>query len=186
MKIGIDIDGVLTNFVDTFIELVKERFGSRFAVEDIRDHDLYKVLGIDKKEAFQLVVETLNRPLEPQKGAIEAVRGLSQSHEIYFITARPNGTEAVTGEWLRSHGLPTERLVFRKEGNKHEHEVNLDVIIDDNIEEVVGWIGKATMIIIFDHPWNKSLNIRNHFIRAYGWRDVLELLAKHTTSSNQT
>jgi uncharacterized protein len=176
MKIGLDIDGVITNFVDTFVDVVKEEYGVRFSQDDVREHDLYEVLGISKADALRLIRATLMRDLEPQAGAIDAIKQLSKSHQLYFITARPPDTYEITKCWLQKHGLLTENLIFLKDGTKFTHTECLDVVIDDNLDEIIGWLGKTPLIIVFDHPWNKSVNIKKNFVPAYGWHDILEIL----------
>lgn len=176
MKIGIDIDGVITDFVTTFIEVVKEKYNLRFGEEDIREHELYKVLGIRKQEALELINKTLLHDLQPQRGAVEAIHQLSKSHEIFLITARPPNTGDVTKKWLENHNVKYNKLIYLNEGSKDTVEEDLDVVIDDNLVDIMRWEGKVSLVIVFNHPWNKSLNIKNSFIRAYNWADILDYL----------
>lgn len=67
------------------------------------------------------------------------------------------------------------------EGTKHEIEENFDVIIDDHLEEIINWIGKVSLVLVYNYPWNKSINIKNNFERIYIWEDILERLDKHST-----
>jgi len=180
MKIGIDIDGVISDFVTSFRALIKEKFDLELEYDDIREHDLYKVLGISEKEALELIVSTFDYNLDTQPDAIESIKKLAKDHEIVLITARPEETENITKKWLKEKGIEYNKLIFVTEGNKHLTEKEgFDVIIDDHLKEVVRWSEKVPLVYVYNHPWNKSLNIKNNFERVYNWKDILEKLDKH-------
>jgi len=179
MKIGIDIDGVISDFVTSFRKLVKKKYNFEFGYDDIQQHDLYKVLGIDEDEALQLITDTFDYDLGFQPGAIQGVNELYKSHEIVLITARPPKTKDITISWLDNHKIQHHDLIFLLEGKKHQiNGEKFDVIIDDHLEEIINWIGKASLVLVFNHPWNKSLNIKNNFERVYNWEGILERLNK--------
>lgn len=186
LKIGIDIDGVITDFVSTFIEVINEKYNIRFGHEDVKEHDLYKVLGISEDEAKKLIIETLDKDLQPQPYAIDELNKLNREHDIFLITARPHNTRNITEQWLYKHGIKYKELIYLDEGKKHklkeQSNLKLDVIIDDNLKDIINWIDKVQLIIILNHPWNKSLNIKNNFIRAYNWIHISEILDKHGNS----
>lgn len=180
MKIGIDIDGVIADFVTSFRAIIKEKFDLEFGYEDIREHDLYKVLGIGEQEAVELIISTFDYNLNTQPDAIESIRKLSKDHEIVLITARPKEVEDITKKWLKEKGIEYNKLIIVTEGNKHLTEKEgFDVIIDDHLKEIIRWTQKVPLVLVYNHPWNKSLNIKNNFERVYSWEDILEKLDKH-------
>lgn len=61
MNLGFDIDGVISDFVKTFSELVKNKYGITLNAAEIYCHDLNLVLGITKNERNQLIMETLKK-----------------------------------------------------------------------------------------------------------------------------
>ena len=181
MKIGIDIDGVIADFVSSFRVLIKEKFDLEFGYEDIREHDLYKMLGISEKEALELIISTFDYDLNTQLDAVESIRKLSSTHEIVLVTARPEKTEEITKKWLKAKGIEYDKLIIVTEGNKHllTEKEGFDVIIDDHLKEIVRWIEKVPLVLVYNQPWNKSLNIKNNFERVYSWKGILERLDKH-------
>lgn len=42
---------------------------------------------------------------------------LSESHDIVWLTGRPERLRAITTRWLAKHGLPTEPLLMRADGD---------------------------------------------------------------------
>lgn len=185
MKIGIDIDGVITDFVSEFNKSVKNRYGVNMSEQNIREHDLYKILGIPAKELQDIVMEVFPKDLDPQPHAIESIKELSKNHEIYIITAREPETLDLSEKWLKNHEVPYKRLAFMKEGDKHKfiQEDDLDIVIDDNLKEITNWIGIVPHIIVLDHPWNQSLNVKNYFYIAKDWKEIMSIIKKIETKN---
>ena len=102
MKIGIDIDGVITNFVDEFIKIVKKRYGIKIVETDIIYHDLYQVLGISEKEALKIIDETLHNNLKVIPHAKKYINLLSKNNEIYILTARTINIKIIE-KWLEEN-----------------------------------------------------------------------------------
>ena len=176
MRIGVDLDGVVSDFVSTFIGVVNEKYSVKLKQNQIYVHDLFLVLGVTKNEALSLIYETLSRDINVIEGAREALVKLKEKHEIVIITARPEGTYKTTQEWLEQNKIPYDTLLYIKEGEKNQTEIELDVFVDDHLGEIIEFYGKARKLIIFDHPWNKSLNVLRLFERARNWKEVLHTI----------
>lgn len=182
MKIGIDIDGVISDFVSSFRKTIKDKYGVEFGYEDIQQHDLYKILGLDEDETKKRIFETFDHDLGFQPGAIKGIKEIFRTHEIIIITARPIEKKQITLDWLKLHDIPYHKILFLDEGEKNTvRELGFDVVIDDNLTEIIKWIGKVPLVLVYNQPWNKSLNIKNHFERVYSWENILERLEKHTS-----
>ena len=176
MRIGLDIDGVLANFVKTFIPLVRERYGVALAEQDIYVHDLFLVLGITESEAIELIRATIRSDLDLIDGAKEAIETLNREHDVILLTARPDDLLGVTKQWLAAKGIPYSELLHVREGAKSAASLSLDVVVDDHLREAIAFAGKVRKIIVFDHPWNHSFNAGRLFERAYSWDDVLRII----------
>ncbi|OGO08869.1 MAG: hypothetical protein A2Y61_06160 [Chloroflexi bacterium RBG_13_60_13] len=181
MKIGVDIDGVVANFVAGFIPLVKERYGLTLRERDIYVHDLYLVVGIPVQEGMELVRQTIRCDLEPYPGAIQGLARLRQKHEVTLVTARPEEMVGVTEKWLARRKIPYDRLLHFKEGSKYENEYAFDVFVDDHLREAFGFVGRVPHIIIFDRPWNRTFNVAGLFTRARNWRELVSLVTAWET-----
>jgi uncharacterized HAD superfamily protein len=176
MKIGIDIDGVVANFVAHFLPLVKERYGLNLRERDIYVHDLYLVLGVPPDEAMELVRQTIRCDLEPYPEATRCLAQLCRTNEVTLVTARPQDMMDVTERWLARREVPYHRLLHFEEGSKHRNEYAFDIFVDDHLREAFGFIGKVPNIIIFDHPWNRTFDLGHLFKRARNWREVVSIV----------
>jgi len=183
MNIGIDIDGVIANFVGTFIPLAERRYGVQFAERDIYVHDLYLVLGVAEEEALRLIRMTIESNPEPYSGAVEALGQLNAQHNIILLTARPEDLMDVTVEWLTRWSIPHAQLVHLNEGLKHETSLSLDMIVDDHLREAFGFIGKVPHIVVFDRPWNQTFNVSGLFNRVHNWEELLAFVSRLAAES---
>lgn len=175
MDLGFDIDGVISNFVRSFASVVKKYYNLNLAEADIYYHDLDLVLGISKEERNKLIRETLLGDLALISGAKEGLAKLhSEGHQILILTARPRDLINVTKGWLKKRGIPYSQLIQLDEGQKYLAEVNLDLVVEDNLEDAIGWSKKVKNILVYDHPWNRSFNIKGLFKRVYNWNGILE------------
>jgi len=172
--ITVDIDGVIADFVGTFKKVVKKRYGVSLKEREIRVHDLFQVLGIPEEEAYQLILTTLRQDLGLIPGARIALNKLKASgHTIVIVTSRPVKVAATTRRWLHLHGIPYDRLMFQSEGQKHNSRRVADVVVEDHLREAIRWMPKANRVLIFDHPWNHSLNVKHRLIRVSNWNEAV-------------
>ena len=175
MNLGFDIDGVISDFVRTFIELVKKRYDLVIKEADIYCHDLDLVLGISKEERNELIRETLQENLALNADAKKTMEKLySENHQIFILTARSQDLASVTKGWLKKKGIPYSQVIQLDEGKKYLADVSLDLVVEDNLEDAIGWSQKVKNILIYDHPWNQSFNVKGLFKRVYNWNEILK------------
>jgi len=184
MNLGFDIDGVISDFIKTFSELVENRYGIKLNEAEIYCHDLNLVLGITKKERNQLIMETLKKDLALNHGAKETLEKLcSEGHKIYLLTARFGVLAKVTEDWLKRKGIPYTELLQLTEGEKYRANVNIDLIVEDCLQDALEWSQKVKNVLVYDHPWNKTLNLNNLIKRVYSWDEIYEEVQRLKFSS---
>jgi len=186
MNLGFDIDGVISDFVKTFIGLVRKRYNLILKEADIYCHDLNLVLGISKEERNELIRETLKEDLALNPNAKKTIEKLySDGHKIFILTARPKDLVNVTKNWLKNKGIPYTKLIQLNEGEKYLAEVDLDLIVEDNLEDALGLSKKVKNILIYDHPWNQSKNIKKLVKRVYSWDDIYKEIARLNVAASK-
>lgn len=181
MNLGFDIDGVISDFVPTFTKLVAESYGVKLIESDIYCNTLNLVLGITKKECNQLITETLKKDLALNHGAKEKLEKLwSEDHKIYLLTARFGDLVDITKYWLKKKGIPYTELLQLTEGEKYRANISLDLIVEDSLQDALEWSTRVKEICIYDHPWNKTLNVKNLIKRVYNWDEIYEEVQRLT------
>jgi len=173
MNIGFDIDGVISDFVKTFNALADKKYGVTLTENDIYCHDLNLVLGITKNEITQLISETLKSDLDLNHGAKETLKELySEGHKIYLLTARCGSLLENTKSWLKRKGIPYTELIHLDEGKKYLTPIAIDLIVEDCLQDALEWTQKVRNVLVYDHPWNKTLNVKNLIKRVDSWAEI--------------
>jgi hypothetical protein len=174
MNLGFDIDGVIADFSQALLETIKKNYGLALNKTDIYCFDLNVVLGLPKSEGKQLIVEVLQKDLPLNTGAKETLEQLSrEGHSIHLLTSRYDVLRDVTQSWLKEKGIPYTQLHLLNVGKKYLAKVDpLDLIVEDSLEEALGWTQKVKNVLVYDQPWNKTLNVRNLTKRVYNWDEI--------------
>jgi len=102
MRIGIDIDGVIT---DTISYVASEL--SKFLNREVKPDEVAHSLGVIENIAqiFEEHGERLLCSLAPMECAAESINKLAMDHEIYIISARFRIHYVSTIKWLKKYGI---------------------------------------------------------------------------------
>lgn len=189
MRIGIDIDGVLTNieqFVMDNIPKYCDENNIEYKIGDIC-YDHSKTFNITKDQEMDfwnkyLESYAINEKVRPF--ASEIINRLKEDgHEIYIITARwlTNRDDEVGDKmremvrnWLYENKILYDKLVFSKaEKEKKSQEIieyKIDLMIEDspsNINE----ISNTIPVICYNAEYNKNC-VGNKIFRCYSWYNI--------------
>ena len=185
MKIGIDIDGVLTDEQRYVLDYGSAYFTKRNILYKIHD-DIY-----DSKEIFEVSEEDYDafwkehifdysENISIRAFARDIIkRLLEENNEIYIITSRSYTTyendnrvkmQNIVKEWLKRNEIQYNDIIFSREKDKICKELNIDVMIEDKPENV-DKISKDIPVICFSEEYNKKCTGDNVY-RAYSWYDV--------------
>lgn len=192
MKIGIDCDEVLGEFVDPFLRFYNERNRTEWTREQIYCYNFWEVFGISKKKAIREVWEFYCTDsfanLAPVKDAVCGVRELSEFYELYIITARPKHVKNVTLSWLNNNygNVFDKRIYFIGQFNdkvagvkKSEvcKELGLEIIIDDCASHIKDCSQNGILTYMFKKPWNTSFRLPKwNVIPFNSWSELVEEL----------
>ena len=200
MNIGIDLDGVLTNFNEFCLN-----YGTKYATE-IGSEKIINPKGYESIEIFSWSEQTdlafwekynLQYAVEekPRLFAKEVIDKLkSEGHNIYIITARASEFQDVKRQekmqelvrnWFKNNELYYDELIFSTV-NKLENckEKNIDIMVEDsphNIKQLAEFLP----VICFDTRYNKDCEGRN-IIRAYSFYDIYEKINELDNQKNPT
>lgn len=189
MRIGIDIDGVLTNieqFVLDYLSKYCVQNNIEYNISDM-NYEYSKTFNISREielDFWNTYLEeyAINEKARPfASGIINKLK--EDGHEIYIITARwlsnrdddvgKNMREMVK-KWLSENKIVYDKLVFSKaEKEKKSQEIienKIDLMIEDspnNINE----LSKIIPVICYNAQYNKKCS-GNKIIRCYSWYDI--------------
>ena len=191
MNIGIDIDGVLTDYERMTID-----YGTKMCNEenwpiDINLKEYYESkrfnLTEEQEEKFwnKYLVKYVTE-CNPRTFAQEIIEKLQkEGNQIYIITARNEEgmpkeyygkMQQLTKQWLNENKITYQKLIFVKPQEKLEQclENKIDIMIEDSPENIKN-ISQKVKVIKFDCQYNKETN-GNNIITAYSWHHIYRII----------
>ena len=189
MRIGIDIDGVLTD-----IEQWQLDYGSKFYFEkygkEIQNNEGYEttdIFKVDSKlddEFWTEYFKDYSTNVDVRKLASEVIQKLKQDgNEIYIITARGSflshsasvmsieENRNIVLDWLKRNEIEYDDIIFSPEDKLSIcRENNIDLMIEDKVDNI-NKISTKIPVICFHAGYNKNC-IGNNIIRCYSWYDI--------------
>ena len=149
-KIGLDIDGVLANFVKGWNKLYPE----------INDQPYTYNYDLKMQERLNIMVDnnTINDfyiNLEP------LIKSSDLSFDPYcYITSRPCDNK-ITEQWLEKYGFPLKPVYTVNGESKVEiaKKVNIDIFIDDHYNNFVDLNNNGIFTYLYSSPWNLNYNV---------------------------
>lgn len=188
MKIGVDIDGVLTNLEQYQLDCGSKLFSkynkkivNPYAYEITEIYDVSKEL---ENEFWDEYFYVYSKEEPARKHASEIIKKLKEEgHDIIIITARYYANEdSEEGEksrntilnWLKEYDIYYDKIVYEANKLKGCIENNVDVMIEDCDKNVIQ-VAKELPVICFDAKYNRKCNGKNIY-RVYSWYDIYDLI----------
>jgi 5'(3')-deoxyribonucleotidase len=192
-SIAIDVDDVLADHAEAFIVFTNQNYGTNIILEDYSDDWRNIWTDVDDDEVYRRAMEFLTIEsvynFEPKEGALEVLKGLSKTSELFIVTARPSHLTEVTIKWVEKyfsgifkgvHMVPiwepnntvTKADICNQIGAKH--------LIDDNVEHCnIAHDGGMQSIVFGNYIWNRSLDINDGVVKCSNWQDIAEYFNLH-------
>lgn len=187
LKIGIDIDNVISDTYTALIGQFNEVFQTSIQMEEVVTYSyLEEYPGIEKERVQEFILDFLQREsfslgIRPYEDAPAIVKKwASCGYSIHYITARPSSLGKITKKWLEKHGfwvknatldLYDESLGYssdREYKRKIIQKIGIDVLIEDSKgnAEVVD-----IPVFLLDKPWNKG-ELSENVKRVSNWKEI--------------
>jgi 5'(3')-deoxyribonucleotidase len=164
LKIGIDMDGVITDFTLQFIRYAVKK-GYKINPTTIYDDYNIERSILYKDEAEQkkiidnfMMDDNFWLTMSPIHEAIDGVRNLNYRFDVRIITAPFKGYEEDCKEdkllWLEKHLPEIKKISFNPEKWKEK----IDVIIDDKPSTLERCKENGIITIAMDYKYNRKTN----------------------------
>lgn len=189
MRIGIDIDGVLTDIEQWQLD-VGGKFFSKFnkGVANKDGYEITEIFNVSDELDNQFWNEYLYEYVtkEPsRKYASEVIKKLKEDgNEIYIVTARyltDRNTEdgekmrKIVVNWLAEQKIDYDEIIFSPEDKKENcKKYNIDIMIEDKVDNI-NKISSIIPVICFHAGYNKECKGKNIY-RVYNWYDIYNLI----------
>lgn len=172
MRIGIDVDGVLSEFQTEFVNYVSTVKGYEHCTID-KIHPTWHFYQGWMKDGQPMATEEFLRLFhagvddghifsraEPVEGAVEATHRLHEAgHSVHIITdcnmgTHPGASQRARVVWLAKHGFYFDSITFSADKTC----VKTDLFIDDKVENYLALWEADTFCYLADRPWNQTDN----------------------------
>jgi len=174
----VDADGVLVNFVDSFLAVANGISGLSLTYTDVVEWDIFKPFPEKFHAEISAAIEAPGFCLgmSDLPGAVAGLDRLRTLGDVVCVTS-PMATKTWVWErteWLIRHaGFKSKEIIHASA----KHHVRGAVLIDDKYETLVDWKfhnynGDA---ILWHAPYNASINQDLGIWRAKSWDDVYSL-----------
>lgn len=188
MKIGIDVDGVLTD-----VSGFETDFGSKFYITKKGKHlvcpneyDSNQIFKATESEDYEFWNDVIKKYLKlpPRFFASEVIDLLKkEGHEIFIITNRAENLsycsmtkKAMMTEvkkWLNKFKIKYDKLIFSTKNKLAEIEENkIDVMIEDSPSNINA-LCKKVKVLVYDARYNSELTHKN-ITRVFSWYDIYD------------
>jgi 5'(3')-deoxyribonucleotidase len=160
LRIGIDMDGVLTDFNTGWMARYNADFGTSLQASDVlRWEGLHGLTHFEDMDSFWSWAQgdghSVFRDLPAMPGAIETIQALARRHRIVIVSAKFDWAIPDSLAWLARHGIPAREVHFVWQKSN----VPCDVYLEDaphQLEELVAARPDA-LVCRMVHPWNDEV-----------------------------
>jgi 5'(3')-deoxyribonucleotidase len=181
-KIGFDIDGVVANTMQLFLDILLGVYGiNHITLDDITRYELEACLDVDP-QIISAINQSINEGsyagrLEPMAGAVRVIKRLMAYGPIRLVTARPYPGPMVpwVEEIFPGGGYPVQITAAGGFDNKADilKAENIDYFVEDRLETCFLLQNHDITPILFVQPWNR----RPHPFREVGdWTQLERLI----------
>ena len=195
MKIGIDIDNVISNFNDELLKEYiihdKEIKGNGIVNKNEYITKMFNWTDEEEKRFYKENIERIAVNLKPIKDSIKYIYKLKEiGCKIYIITGRDNGDYSdsynMTVNWLKKYNIYYDELFIVDSYNSHtKTEIclknNIDIMIDDSKRMCEDIKKHGITAFLMDTPYNRDTN---EFIRVHTWKEIYKIINKYNKKKN--
>lgn len=191
MKIGIDIDNVISNFNDILLTeyvLHDKELRNTGIINKNADYirkGMFDWNEDEEKNFYKNNIERIVKKLGVIDGAKKYIHKLHEDgHLIYIITGRDNGeyTEPykMTKNWLDKNNIYYDNLVLTDAYDKHAKaekclKYDIDIMIDDSVRICSDCIENGITAILMYTPYNKYSKIH----KVKNWKEFYEYVSNY-------
>ena len=192
MRIGIDIDNVISDMTNALLEAYLEHdkelrnTGVVNPKAKIR-HGMFDWSKEEEESFYYSNIERLAKEFKLIQKSKETIDKLKEDgHEIYIITGRANGEYSnpleMTVTWLKQNDIYYDKLILTDAYDSHAKTVeckkyNIAIMIDDNISTCLDLKENGVRVLTMNTPFNMT---DDDLQRVNNWDEIYSIIRKET------
>lgn len=188
MKIGLDLDEVSANFLDSLLLFYQEKTGNLLSKDNFKTYNFWESgIGKNREEAIKIAHEFHDSKhfddIKPIEKAIESVNSLLDDNEILIVTSRPVPWKDKTENWVKKYLSKIKPKIiysgdFHNQGKTKAElceEEGVEIMIEDNADYALGCAKREIFVVLFDQPWNQNVE-HEKIKRVKNWQQALNAI----------
>jgi len=185
MKIAVDLDDVVLDFVGGLRAVLKKEYAVELSDDDLYQFDLHPILDPHLGISWWTWLrqrDWLWGTFPAVDGAIGALETLRrEGHYLVCVTSKPRWAEYSTWEWLGKWRPPFQQVIIVGKDDVKADFTDALYLVDDKPLNCIEWARKGRQAILFDRPHNRRPGTVSNYapgaiVRANGWAEVLVML----------
>lgn len=171
IRIAIDMDEVLADTIDKFIEVYRRDHQTEILLDRMHGQEFHEQLPAELNGSWRAYINEQGffRDLKVMPGAQEVVGALCEKYDVYIVSAAMEFPKSLIDkhDWLAEHFpfINWRNIIFC--GNKI---VDVQIMIDDRIRNFAGFKGRS---LLFSSPHNLLIT---EYERVNNWTEVADKL----------
>ncbi len=176
MRVGVDIDGVISDSYTSWLQELNRHYGKNITVlEDYEMHLVFDVPWDDMNDFFIQNTEQLLSMPQPMQGAKEGIETLlKEGHEVIYITARIPEEKEVTIRWLQKYRIPYEHVLFTGFKSKVDliNQWGMHVFVEDYLVNARSIADSGVPALLLNASYNQG-ELSEGITRCHSWQELL-------------
>lgn len=180
MRIAVDMDDVVVDFIGGLLAAVKVEYDVEIPVSSITEWDLKPVLDPIIGRSWWAWLrdrEWLWANFDAVDGAIGSIDRLRRDgHWVEMVTSKPDWAEHNVFKWLGKWRPAFQRVTLCKVEDKKTDFTDADVLIDDKPSHCADFVASGRKAILFTAAHNRASKTPKGVVRAGSWLTVLDII----------
>ncbi|MBU3099176.1 MULTISPECIES: 5' nucleotidase, NT5C type [Clostridium] len=181
LNICIDIDGTITDAY-YWLNITNKYFNKNITEDEVTKYYIHEIMGVSLKEydefyqqnKFEIHSEQILR-----EDVQIVIKGLSELHNIYFVTAREKELTMFTHSYLKRNNIAYDELFVLGSHYKVDkaRELECNVFIEDNYDNAVQLSNAGFKVLLIDTNYNRK-PLNGNIVRVYNWKEIYYTINK--------
>ena len=190
MKIWVDLDEVLAQFLVAYLEYQNNTYGTNYKFKDVSDYDVWKVRGGTREQIVEKVYDFHKTPyfanIKPIEWALPVLKRLKKDHELYLITSRQDSVKEQTKLRINKYFPDIFSDLFfvnhfstewsQRKKSDVCNEVGIDVMIEDSLIYAEDCAVGERKVLLCNRPWNQAQTISPNIQRVQDRNEIDSLI----------
>lgn len=159
MKIALDVDGVLADVIESWLNF-SNKIRPAISKDEITDWNFWKKFQINQFDFYGELNSCWKNWISvptTEENLSSVTKNLSNLAQVDIVTARESSTDSFVKNWLNHHGITYDNYVSVVDGPM-KADLDYDVFIDDSPLNAEKFLQNNKKVILYSQPWNLHLN----------------------------